>query len=43
VHFEPEKFEDHYENALRERIRKKQQGKKIEKPKERARRPRSST
>jgi DNA end-binding protein Ku len=29
-HFEPEKFEDHYENALKELIRKKQSGKPIE-------------
>jgi DNA end-binding protein Ku len=35
-HFEPEKFEDHYENALKELIKKKQHGEKIEKPKERA-------
>ena len=35
AHFEPEKFEDRYERALRELIRKKQQGKTIEKPKER--------
>ena len=35
-HFEPEKFEDHYESALRELIKKKQLGEKIEKPKERA-------
>jgi DNA end-binding protein Ku len=34
-HFEPEKFEDHYENALKELIKKKQRGEKIEKPKER--------
>src|SRR3979490_1041212 len=33
-HFEPEKFEDHYENALKELIKKKQRGEKIEKPKE---------
>jgi DNA end-binding protein Ku len=32
-HFEPEKFEDHYENALRQLIKKKQRGEKIEKPK----------
>jgi DNA end-binding protein Ku len=36
-HFEPEKFEDHYENALRELIKKKQRGEKIEKPRERQR------
>jgi DNA end-binding protein Ku len=35
-HFAPEKFEDRYEKALKELIRKKQQGKKIEKPKEHA-------
>jgi DNA end-binding protein Ku len=34
-HFEPEKFEDHYENALKELIKKKRRGEKIEKPKER--------
>jgi DNA end-binding protein Ku len=34
-HFEPEKLEDHYENALKELIKKKQHGEKIEKPKER--------
>src|SRR3981189_1601544 len=33
-HFEPEKFEDHYENALKELIKKKQRGEKIEKPQE---------
>src|ERR1700716_1632536 len=33
-HFAPEKFEDHYERALKELIRKKQRGEKIEKPKE---------
>jgi len=36
-HFEPEKFEDHYENALKELIKKKQRGEKIEKPRERPR------
>jgi DNA end-binding protein Ku len=36
-HFAPEKFEDHYENALKELIKKKQRGEKIEKPKERPR------
>jgi len=35
-HFEPEKFVDHYEIALRELIKKKEHGEKIEKPKERA-------
>jgi DNA end-binding protein Ku len=34
-HFEPEKFEDRYESALKELIRKEQCGEKIEKPKER--------
>jgi DNA end-binding protein Ku len=32
--FEPEKFEDHYEDALKEIIRKKQKGEEIERPKE---------
>ncbi len=27
--FEPEKFEDHYENALRDLIRRKQKGEKL--------------
>jgi len=36
-HFKPEKFEDHYENALRELIKKKERGERIEKPKERPR------
>jgi DNA end-binding protein Ku len=31
-HFEPQKFTDHYENALKELIKKKQRGEKIEKP-----------
>ena len=35
-HFEPEKFVDHYEIALRELIKKKEHGEKIEKSKERA-------
>ena len=34
--FEPEKFEDEYEDALKELLRKKQKGEKIEQPKERA-------
>jgi DNA end-binding protein Ku len=34
-HFEPEKFVDHHEAALRELIKKKKHGEKIEKPKER--------
>jgi DNA end-binding protein Ku len=32
--FEPEKFEDDYENALKELLRKKQKGERIERPKE---------
>ena len=35
--FEPEKFEDHYEDALKDLLRKKQKGEKIERPKEPAR------
>ena len=35
-HFEPEKFEDHYEHALKDLIEKKAKGEKIEVPKERA-------
>jgi DNA end-binding protein Ku len=35
-HFHPEKFEDRYEDALKELLRKKQAGEKIEAPKERA-------
>jgi DNA end-binding protein Ku len=35
--FEPDKFEDQYEDALKELLRKKQQGEKIERPKEPAR------
>jgi DNA end-binding protein Ku len=34
-HFEPEKFEDQYEYALKELLKKKQAGEKIEAPKER--------
>jgi DNA end-binding protein Ku len=34
--FQPEKFEDQYEDALKELLRKKQKGEKIERPKERA-------
>jgi DNA end-binding protein Ku len=34
-HFKPEEFEDHYENALKELLRKKQAGEKIEAPRER--------
>jgi DNA end-binding protein Ku len=33
-HFRPEKFEDHYEHALKELIKKTQRGEKIEKPRE---------
>jgi DNA end-binding protein Ku len=33
-HFHPEKFEDHYEDALKELLKKKQSGQKIEAPKE---------
>lgn len=33
-HFHPEKFEDHYENALNELLRKKQKGERIEAPKQ---------
>jgi DNA end-binding protein Ku len=32
--FEPSKFEDEYENALKELLRKKQKGERIERPKE---------
>jgi len=35
-HFEPEQFEDQYEDALKELLKKKQAGVKIEAPKERA-------
>jgi DNA end-binding protein Ku len=34
-HFRPEKFEDRYERALRELIKRKQRGEKIVKPRER--------
>ncbi len=34
-HFQPDKFEDHYENALRELIKQKEAGHKIEIPVER--------
>jgi DNA end-binding protein Ku len=34
-HFQPEKFEDHYENALQELLRKKQAGEKIARPEQR--------
>jgi DNA end-binding protein Ku len=33
-HFDPKKFEDRYEDALKELLRKKQQGEKIEQPRE---------
>jgi hypothetical protein len=36
AHFNPEEFEDHYEDALKELLKKKQAGEKIEAPKERA-------
>jgi DNA end-binding protein Ku len=35
--FQPEKFEDEYESALKELLRKKQKGERIERPKEPAR------
>src|SRR5262245_30604752 len=35
-HFEPDKFEDQYEDALKELLKQKQVGEKIEAPKERA-------
>ncbi|MFL6799883.1 MAG: Ku protein [Xanthobacteraceae bacterium] len=35
-HFNPDKFEDRYEDALKELLRKKQKGEQIERPKERA-------
>ena len=34
-HFEPERFEDQYEDALKELLKKKQSGQKIEAPRER--------
>jgi DNA end-binding protein Ku len=34
--FNPEEFEDHYEDALKELLKKKQSGEKIEAPRERA-------
>src|SRR5215475_11471798 len=34
THFDPSKFEDHYENALIELLRAKQAGRKVEPPKE---------
>jgi DNA end-binding protein Ku len=35
-HFAPERFQDHYENALKELIKKKLHGERIEKPQERS-------
>jgi DNA end-binding protein Ku len=35
AHFEPERFEDRYEDALKDLLKKKQHGEKIERPKER--------
>jgi DNA end-binding protein Ku len=35
-HFNPEEFEDHYEDALKALLKKKQAGEKIEPPRERA-------
>ena len=35
AHFEPERFEDQYEEALKELLKKKQSGQKIEAPRER--------
>jgi DNA end-binding protein Ku len=35
-HFKPEKFDDRYEDALKELLKKKQAGEKIDRPKERA-------
>jgi DNA end-binding protein Ku len=34
-HFKPEEFEDHYEDSLKELLRKKQSGQKIEAPRQR--------
>jgi DNA end-binding protein Ku len=34
-HFNPDKFEDHYEEALKDLLKKKRAGEKIEAPKER--------
>ena len=34
AHFEPERFEDHYEEALKDLLKKKQSGQKIEAPRE---------
>jgi DNA end-binding protein Ku len=35
AHFEPKRFEDHYEDALKDLLKKKQSGQKIEAPRER--------
>jgi DNA end-binding protein Ku len=35
-HFDPDKFEDHYETTLRELIKRKQRGEAVERPKTRA-------
>jgi DNA end-binding protein Ku len=35
AHFEPERFEDRYEDALKDLLKKKQSGQKIEAPRER--------
>jgi DNA end-binding protein Ku len=35
-HFKPQQFEDQYEDALKDLLRRKQKGEKIERPKERA-------
>jgi DNA end-binding protein Ku len=35
-HFHPEKFDDRYEDALKELLKKKQSGQKIDRPTERA-------
>ena len=35
-HFDPDKFEDRYEDALKDLLKKKQSGEKIETPTERA-------
>ena len=35
-HFKPQEFEDHYEEALKDLLKKKQAGEKIEAPRERA-------
>ena len=37
-HFDPDKFEDHYEDALKDLLKKKQSGEKIEAPKNERRR-----